>query len=97
MENSSQEFYKEKISEMVQHQQDKYSWEFIFMGANIDSFGEGGSMGFAVNTTMNYDANSRGTTALYAAVSSGILKKRADVSYPLNMADEYNEAYEASE
>lgn len=93
IENSSLEFDKSKILDMVNHQTEKYNWEFIFMGANIDAFGEGGSMGFAANNTVSYSADSRGTKALYAAAASAVLKKREDVNISLNMAAEYSAAF----
>ncbi len=37
MENASREFTYSKVKELIQHQQEKYQWEFIFMGANIDA------------------------------------------------------------
>ncbi|MGG0288838.1 hypothetical protein ABEY41_27960 [Peribacillus butanolivorans] len=45
MENASQEFTFEKVKEMIEHQQEKYSWEFIFMGANIDAAQKADSIG----------------------------------------------------
>ncbi|WP_347552585.1 VWA domain-containing protein [Pseudalkalibacillus hwajinpoensis] len=45
MENSSYEITYEKVKELIQHQQEQYSWEFIFMGANIDAAEEGRSIG----------------------------------------------------
>lgn len=93
MENSSREFTNDQLKEMVKHQTEKYNWEFIFMGANIDSFSEGGSMGFSINTTSNYDASSIGTRSVYTAMSSAVMKKRTDKDVVLNMVDEYSTAF----
>lgn len=41
-ENSSKEFTSDQIKEMVKEQEDKYDWDFVFMGANIDAWGVGG-------------------------------------------------------
>jgi hypothetical protein len=38
-ENSSREFSKTKVAEMIKHQREKYSWEFLFIGADIDAWG----------------------------------------------------------
>ena len=48
MENASVEYTYEKIKGMIQHQKEKYSWEFIFMGANINVAEEAGNLG--INT-----------------------------------------------
>ena len=45
MENSSKEFTYEKVKELIKHQQEKYNWEFIFLGANIDAAKEAGNIG----------------------------------------------------
>ena len=37
MENASSRYSREKIEKMVKRQQEKYGWEFIFIGANIDA------------------------------------------------------------
>jgi hypothetical protein len=44
-ENSSKEFSKARIKEMIQHQQEFYNWHFTFLGANQDAFAEAGGMG----------------------------------------------------
>lgn len=38
-ENSSKEFTRKQIFEMVTHQRTKYNWEFLFLGADIDAWG----------------------------------------------------------
>lgn len=53
-ENSSTEFTKPQIKEMIEHQQEKYKWQFVFLGANQDAFAEGGAMGIAAQTIANY-------------------------------------------
>jgi len=42
-ENASREFSRSKIKEMIEHQRDKYQWEFVFLAANQDAFAEAGS------------------------------------------------------
>lgn len=44
-ENSSREFRREQIKEMIERQQGEYSWQFTFLGANQDAFAEAGSLG----------------------------------------------------
>lgn len=54
-ENSSQEFKREKIKEMIELQQGTYNWKFIFLGANQDSFLSGGALGISASGIANYD------------------------------------------
>ena len=44
-ENSSKEFTKAHIREMIEHQQNVYNWQFTFLGANQDAFAEAGGLG----------------------------------------------------
>ena len=44
-ENSSKEFTKAHIKEMIEHQQNVYNWQFTFLGANQDAFAEAGGLG----------------------------------------------------
>lgn len=53
-ENSSTEFSKDKIKEMITHQQDKYSWHFTFLGANQDAFAEAGGLGIHASGIASY-------------------------------------------
>jgi hypothetical protein len=79
-ENSSHRFSKAAIRDMVSHQKDKYSWEFVFMGANIDAITEGASLGIAVHNTLNYDASPAGTAKLYRRVSENMTNYRGQNS-----------------
>ncbi len=45
LENSSVEFTKQKVKELIDHQQTVYNWQFIFLGADQDAFGEASRMG----------------------------------------------------
>ena len=56
-ENASKEYSREKIREMVKHQTSVYKWQFVFLGADIDAFAEGGSMGFSGQTTSGLNKN----------------------------------------
>src|SRR5262249_53284967 len=44
-ENSSKEYTKARVREMIEHQQNVYKWQFVYLGANQDAFAEAGGMG----------------------------------------------------
>lgn len=79
-ENSSKEFRgelgRQRVQAMVQEQTKKYSWQFIFMGANIDAKAVGASIGVAVNSSLNYKGDAQGTRAVYDVMSSGTSRRR---------------------
>lgn len=75
-ENASSEFSYPKIHEMISHQQDKYNWEFMFLGANIDAAKEAESLGIKASRTANYVADSAGTDVMYCALASSVASFR---------------------
>lgn len=77
-ENASVEWTKEAVKTLVDEQTDKYNWNFVFLGANINSSDVGGGLGFRADRTMQYTATAVGATNmmnsvsnLYGAVRSG--------------------------
>ncbi len=84
-ENSSREFTKPQISEMIKHQEQNYKWEIIYLGANQDSFAEAGAFGISNSKIMNYSATSNSINAAFNSVSSNLTLFRsagkADMSY----------------
>jgi len=76
LENASCEFTYEKVKELIKHQQDKYNWDFIFLGANIDAAKEADSMGIAMDNAYNYIASKPGIVDMYCMVSNLVSEKR---------------------
>lgn len=78
-ENASRELSKAKIKEMVEHQRSKYSWEFVYIGANQDSFGEAQSIGIGI--AQNFVADSKGVGVMSNNLSAGTRSYRGGGSY----------------
>lgn len=76
MENASREFSYGKVKELIRHQQEKYGWEFIFMGANIDVAKEADRMGIKVEQAYNFEASEKGVACMYDMVSEVVAEKR---------------------
>lgn len=72
MENASKEFTKIQIKEMIEHQQSKYSWVFMFLGANMDAVTEANSLGIASDFAQTYTANSVGTDSVYTTLNKSL-------------------------
>jgi hypothetical protein len=87
-ENASHEYKLEQIKDMVTHQREKYSWEFVFMGANIDAISAGTSLGISAANSVNYVASSVGTKSLYGAVSNSLKSYRISAN---QQADFFNQ------
>lgn len=70
LENASREFAHEQINDMITHQKEKYSWEFVFLAANQDAIATGSSLGFA--HSVNYCSTGVGTRAAFKGMSRGL-------------------------
>lgn len=76
MENSSREFTYSKVRELIRHQQEKYNWEFVFLGANIDAVREADNIGIGEDNAYNFEATGDGVREMYCAVCEVVTEKR---------------------
>ena len=65
LENASKEFNKKQIRNLIKKHKD---WEFIYIGAGIDSYAEGSSIGIRESNISNYVKDRKGTSKLFDAV-----------------------------
>ncbi len=72
MENASRTYTYEKVKEMITRQKEKYGWEFLFLGANIDAAKEAGRFGITPERATNYHADTKGTNVIYETLSCAI-------------------------
>ena len=72
MENASKIYSLDKVKKMIKNQQNKYKWEFLFLGANIDAISAAREIGIDEDHAVEYKNDSRGTTVLDQAVSDVI-------------------------
>ena len=76
MENASRRYTYDRLKSMISRQKEKYGWEFLFLGANIDAAGEAARFGIDADRAANYHADSKGTGVIYEAVSETICHMR---------------------
>ena len=77
MENASHRYSYEKVRSMIEERKEKYSWEFLFLGANIDAAREAARFGITPDRAANYHADTLGTAVIYEAVSETVCNLRA--------------------
>ncbi len=77
MENASRRFTAAQVKEKIQRQKQKYGWEFIFLGANIDAVDAAERIGIRAEYAANYVADGRGTDATFSAVNEAVCRVRA--------------------
>ena len=66
----------DKVKKMVERQRDRYGWEFLFLGANIDAIEVAGRFGVQANRAVNYECDSEGTQLNYEVLSKAVSRVR---------------------
>ena len=94
LENASHKYSAKEVKKMVK-EKEKDGWEFLFIGANIDSVETAGNFGIRSDRAVNYHADEKGTSVLYEAVCAQVsnLRKNKKVSSDWSRAIE--EDYES--
>jgi hypothetical protein len=70
LENASTDYTWPRVREMVEHQQNVYGWNVVYLGANQDAIKVGGKLGVRAGSSITYDANDTGTRSVIASASS---------------------------
>ncbi len=82
MENASRRYRLARVREMIEHEKEKYGWEFLFLGANIDAVGVAGEFGIGADRAVDFHADGMGVELGFAAMSDAIEQVRS--SAPLS-------------
>ncbi len=83
MENASREYGYDKVKQMVERQKEKYGWEFIFLGANIDAVETAARFGISADRAADFHSDSEGTRLNYKVVCEAVSSFRG-CSAPLS-------------
>lgn len=94
MENSSREYSYARVKEMVDKQRERYNWEFVFLGANMDAVETASSFGIDKDRAATYKADSQGTKLNYDVVSELLVEMRMDREIDGNWKKRIEEDYE---
>lgn len=71
-ENSSREYSSQKVKAMIEHEKDKYGWEFVFLGANIDAVETAGKFGISADHAVDYVPDGAGTELNFQMMSEAV-------------------------
>jgi uncharacterized protein YegL len=93
MENASRHYTYDRLKAMIQRQKEKYGWEFIFLGANIDAAREAARFGIDTDHAANYHADTVGTAVIYEAVSEAVCNIRANRAVSKEWKNRVDEDY----
>ena len=78
LENASHRYALEDVRRMITRQKERYGWEFLFLGANIDAVGTAAGMGISADRAARFHSDSRGTQTNYRAMDQALRSVRSN-------------------
>ena len=77
MENASRRYTSEEVKGMIGRQKEKYGWEFLFLGANIDAVETAARFGINEDRAVDYKCDAEGTALNFEVLSDAVCEVRA--------------------
>lgn len=93
MENASKRYSSDKVKKMIEHEKEKYGWEFLFIGANIDAVETAKHYGIGADRAVNYHADEQGTSIVYDTVAEACCNVRACAPLRANWSNAINDDF----
>ena len=72
LENASRQYTYDKVRSMIERQKDRYNWEFLFLGANIDAVQEAARFGISASRAAKYMHDGAGTRKNFEVLSKAV-------------------------
>lgn len=76
LENTSRHYSFEDVKKLIKRQQEKYHWEFLFLGANMDAIEVAGNMGISRDRAANFHCDEVGTALNYQVLEAAVTRVR---------------------
>ena len=93
MENASRRYSYDEVKAMIRHEKEKYGWEFLLLGANIDAAREAARFGIGADRAANYHADHQGTGVIYESVSEAVCQVRCAAPLGANWKEKIDKDY----
>ena len=94
MENASRKYRYEKVKRMIERQKERYGWEFLFLGANMDAVSVAGRFGIAPERAVRFHCDEKGTELNYRVLSETIANVRCGAPMGTSWKEEIERDYE---
>ncbi len=94
MENASRRYDSANVKKMIERQKEKYGWEFLFLGANIDAVETAKHFGISEDRAVNYHSDSEGTQLNYEVLNEAICTVRCSEQLNADWKKRIDEDYE---
>ena len=88
MENASHRYTAEEVRSKIRHEKEKYGWEFLFLGANMDAVETARRYGIGSDRSVTYNADSIGTTIAFNAIADAACALRSNAPLSANWSEE---------
>ena len=92
-ENASRRYNYEAVRRMIERQKEKYGWEFLFLGANIDAVETARHFGIGADRAVNYHSDHEGTQLNYEVLSEAVSAVRCSVPLGTNWKKRIDEDF----
>ena len=76
LENASRRYDYRTVKQMIERQQKRYGWEFLFLGANIDAAAEARRFGIPTERAVDYRPDAAGTALNFDGISAAVKNVR---------------------
>ena len=91
MENASHRYTAQQVKQKIERQKEKYGWEFIFLGANMDAVATARRFGIGENRAVTYHSDHEGTRLNYEVISEAVTHLRYEASLPTGWKERIEE------
>lgn len=94
-ENASHRYTSAQVKKMIERQKEKYGWEFLFIGANIDAVETAARYGIDRDRAVNYNADGKGTQIVYESVARAVCDVRASAPLSADWSRDINADFQS--
>ena len=95
MENASRKYSSRKVKKMIERRKEADSWEFLFIGANIDAVETAADFGIGRERAVNFHADRKGTSVVYETVAKAVGAVRASKPLAESWSRDIDEDYKS--
>ena len=95
MENARRRYCSEQVKQMIERLMKRFSWEFLFIGANIDAVETAARYGIDADRAVNYHGDKEGTRVVYQSVANAVCSVRENKELKADWSEEINKDYQS--
>ena len=96
-ENASRRYGYAELKRLIEGQKERYGWEFLFLGANMDAVAAASRFGIDADRAVRYHCDSAGIALNYEAIGEAILTLREKSALDRDWGERIREDYRKRE